>query len=162
MQLYVQTLTGEKLTLQAASSDLVESMKSEIEAMKGIPTAQQRLIFGGKQADNVDEWREGDHAEMWHQLPPRFAHDARPCPGHGCDAVLPLGHDLVLAARRRRVGRALALRNRRPLRAVRHRVAIVKRGAGTVLVPRPPDQGPAHEAAAVVPARRRHRARRAR
>lgn len=49
MQILVKTLRGRTIVLQVEPDCSVEQLKAQVQAREGIPPAQQRLIFGGRQ-----------------------------------------------------------------------------------------------------------------
>merc|ERR1712176_245613 len=53
MLIKVKTLTGKEIEINIEADDQVRRIKEKVEEKEGIPPAQQRLIFSGKQM--VDE-----------------------------------------------------------------------------------------------------------
>lgn len=52
MLIKVRTLTGKEIELDIEKSDKISRIKEKVEEKEGIPPAQQRLIYGGKQMND--------------------------------------------------------------------------------------------------------------
>ncbi len=60
MQIFTKTLTGKTITNDISSSGSVLSMKKAIQAKEGIPVDQIRLIFAGKELENIRSLKDYD------------------------------------------------------------------------------------------------------
>ncbi|ORX54309.1 ubiquitin [Piromyces finnis] len=55
MNIFIRTLTGKTITIEAENNDTIKNIKTKIREKENIPIDQQRLIFLGKQLNNDKE-----------------------------------------------------------------------------------------------------------
>ena len=49
MRIFVKPIDGKTISLDVLSTDLIESIKSKMQNIQGIPVDKQRLIFAGEE-----------------------------------------------------------------------------------------------------------------
>jgi hypothetical protein len=53
MRIFVLTLTGKKIVVQAHSSETIDMLKIQIQDAEGLPVGLQRIVFAGKQLEDT-------------------------------------------------------------------------------------------------------------
>jgi len=67
-EIYVKTLTGQRMTLQVTESFTIADVKAALEVKEDIPARNQRLVFGGKPLSEEETVKSAGNPTWWNHL----------------------------------------------------------------------------------------------